>query len=83
MTPGAVWRRCLGHWVRVTRVRKTLQEERGKHAFSDVISYNQIPRVSYLTHRAHQFGYLLFLGLPKYLSEQNGGPQCLRMPFAI
>lgn len=41
------------------------------------------PESQLLTHWAHQFGYLLFLGLLKCLREQNGGSQCLLMPFAI
>lgn len=41
------------------------------------------PESQLLTHWAHQFGYLLFLGLLKCLGEQNGGSQCLPMPFAI
>lgn len=41
------------------------------------------PESQLLTYWAHQFGYLLFLGLLKSLCEQNGGSRCLLMPFAI
>lgn len=72
-----------GPVVRLTQARKPLREGRGRYVLSCVILFDQLPGVSYLQHSAHQFGYLLFLWLPKHRSEQTRDPQYFLLPFAI